>query len=190
MLHPPILLLAMLASDRRELPPATIAAGPTASYFDQDPVEVEVDPAVADPPQHGYLTFSAGPSLGFGDPDIFEVGAEWRFPELWHLAPVLGATWFEGGDTYCYAGVRWEIALGNDFYLAPGFAAGFYNHDSFSLGFPLEFRTSIEVGWQIEDSVRFGVTAAHLSNADLGNTNPGRDSLALTIAFRPAALFD
>ena len=58
------------------------------------------------------------------------------------------------------------------------------------LGYPIEFRSSVEVGWQADSSVRIGIIAAHLSNADLGDDNPGRNTVSLTIAFRPLALFD
>ena len=81
------------------------------------------------------------------------------------------------GNGYLYTGINFDIELGSHIILAPGFAAGYYwvGHGK-ELGFPLEFRSGVELAWQRANSVRLGVHFYHLSNAHLGWKNPGEES--------------
>jgi hypothetical protein len=84
------------------------------------------------------------------------------------------------GSGYLLGGFDFDFVIARHWIIAPGIAAGFYwqGHGK-NLGFPLEFRTGIELGYQFEDRRRFGVHFYHLSNAGLGEKNPGEESLII-----------
>ena len=45
------------------------------------------------------------------------------------------------------------------------------------MGFPLEFKSEIELNYNLSKNSFFGITWNHISNADIGNSNPGSDSV-------------
>ena len=51
------------------------------------------------------------------------------------------------------------------------------------LGYILEFRSSIELFYQGENSHRLGLSINHYSNSGLGKTNPGTESIRLMLSF-------
>ena len=46
-----------------------------------------------------------------------------------------------------------------------------------SLGSPLEFKSEVELNFKILNSSIIGVSYSHISNADIGNKNPGSDNI-------------
>lgn len=97
--------------------------------------------------------------------------------------PMLGAMATLEGAFYLYAGFGIDWVISNHLLLSPNFAAGYYNHGGGKdLGFPLEFRSGVELGWVFCNQVRLGVHFYHLSNASLGHRNPGEESLVLFLA--------
>ena len=99
------------------------------------------------------------------------------FPSLEFL-PLVGlmATVERGG--YAYAGLNFDFVFFNHLQFAPGFAAGYYwPGRGKNLGYPLEFRSGVELGWQFADFQRLGIHFYHLSNASIGRKNPGEESL-------------
>jgi hypothetical protein len=64
--------------------------------------------------------------------------------------------------------------------LTPSFAAGYYdNGDGVDLGHEVEFRSSIELSYRFDNRTRLGVSFYHLSNASIGDTNPGTEVLSV-----------
>lgn len=47
------------------------------------------------------------------------------------------------------------------------------------LGFPIEFRSGAEIGWQARSGLRIGVSYDHRSNGDITSVNPGMETLQL-----------
>lgn len=81
-------------------------------------------------------------------------------------------------------GIGWECHLTKRITLIPSFSPGFYYQGSGrNLGFPVEFRSAIELSYQINDKSWVGLQASHISNAHLGNKNPGINAFVLTFAF-------
>ena len=81
---------------------------------------------------------------------------------------------------YVYAGLNFDFLFFDHLQFAPGFAAGYYwPGKGKNLGYPLEFRSGVELGWQFSDFRRLGLHFYHLSNASLGKKNPGEESLVL-----------
>lgn len=81
------------------------------------------------------------------------------------------------GSGYLYAGLNFDLLIQERLVLSPGFAAGYYwQGGGKDLGFPLEFRTGVELSYVFADQYRLGVHFYHLSNASLGRRNPGEES--------------
>jgi hypothetical protein len=108
-----------------------------------------------------------------------------RAPFRWNLVrPLAGVLTSGSGGAYLYSGFAIELPLPAGFELNPGFAPGVVlARGDRDLGFPLEFRSSIEVAFSPARFVRLGVSFSHISNAKLGRRNPGVELLMFSIAF-------
>jgi hypothetical protein len=84
------------------------------------------------------------------------------------------------GAGYLYLGLNLDMLFFGHLLFAPGFAAGYYWQGSGkNLGYPIEFRSGIELAWQFKSLHRLGVHFYHLSNASMGKRNPGEESFIL-----------
>jgi lipid A 3-O-deacylase len=101
-----------------------------------------------------------------------------------HVRPLLGFFATDKGGLYLCGGVAYDIYLGKRVVLTPSFAPGlYYKGKGKELGFPLEFRSSIELAYECKNKSRFGAQFYHISNASLGFKNPGSESLIFFWAF-------
>jgi hypothetical protein len=83
------------------------------------------------------------------------------------------------GSGWAGAGLAYAIPLG-PFELTPSFVPGFYHQgNGRDLGYPLEFRSQLELGCRLAGGQRIALAVSHLSNAGLGDSNPGQESLTL-----------
>lgn len=141
----------------------------------------------------GELSHPDTVSFGMGAFDFYrnshrtwEFNFEYKFYPSWvgspifEVRPVTGIMMTALGSGYVWGGLDFDFVLLNHWVLAPGFAAGYYwqGHGK-NLGYPLEFRSGIEIGYQFDDGRRLGIHFYHLSNASLGHKNPGEESLIL-----------
>ena len=95
------------------------------------------------------------------------------------LSPISGGFLTEKNAIYLYTGVQAEYELGF-LTITPSFAPGYYNYgDGKDLGFPLEFKTEVQMSFDINDSTHLGMSYNHISNASLGDKNPGANSYML-----------
>ncbi len=61
--------------------------------------------------------------------------------------------------------------------ITPSFAPGYYNYGSGKdLGYPLEFKSEIQMSLNLSDSTHLGMSYNHISNASIGTKNPGANS--------------
>ena len=98
---------------------------------------------------------------------------------LGNLSPITGAFLTEKNAVYLYTGVQAEYELGF-LTITPSFAPGYYNYgNGKDLGFPLEFKTEVQMSFDINDSTHLGMSYNHISNASLGDKNPGANSYML-----------
>ena len=95
---------------------------------------------------------------------------------LGKLSPITGGFLTEKNAFYLYSGVQAEYELGF-ITITPSFAPGYYNYGSGKdLGFPLEFKSEIQMSFNLGDSTQLGMSYNHISNASLGTKNPGANS--------------
>ena len=95
---------------------------------------------------------------------------------LGKLSPITGGFMTENSAVYLYTGVQTEYNIGF-LNITPSFAPGYYNSgDGKDLGHALEFKSEIQLSLNLSDSTEFGMSYNHISNASLGDKNPGANS--------------
>jgi len=95
---------------------------------------------------------------------------------LGNLSPVTGAMITADNATYFYTGVQANYKIGS-FNLTPSFAPGYYNEgNGKDLGHALEFKSEVQLSLELPKDSQFGLSYNHLSNASLGDKNPGANS--------------
>ena len=95
---------------------------------------------------------------------------------LGKLSPITGGFLTENNAFYLYTGAQAEYNLGL-FTITPSFAPGYYNSgDGKDLGHVLEFKSEVQMSLNLSDSTEFGMSYNHISNASLGDKNPGANS--------------
>ncbi len=110
--------------------------------------------------------------------------AEWRPEMRWAsglVAPFAGGMLTTDAALYGYAGMGLDFRPGEHFYVFPNIAAGLYaDGDGKDLGHDVEFRSGLEMGVMLAEGRRVGLAFHHISNAGLGDRNPGSEILSLT----------
>jgi hypothetical protein len=100
--------------------------------------------------------------------------------KLWLFKPFAGAMATTEGASYYYAGILVDVYFGRRLVVTPSFAPGYYARGSgYDLGHAVEFRSQLEVAYRFDDRSRLGVSFGHMSNASIGDKNPGTESLML-----------
>jgi len=95
---------------------------------------------------------------------------------LGRLSPITGGFLTENSAYYLYTGAQAEYDLGI-FTITPSFAPGYYSSgDGKDLGHSLEFKSEVQMSLNLSDSTQFGMSYNHISNASLGDKNPGANS--------------
>lgn len=111
----------------------------------------------------------------------------------WVLLPqieeyALSRPWFglnvtTDGGLFAGGGFRLDIPIYQGLVLTPSTGVGFWsNGDGKDLGFPIQFRSMAELGYQFEGGVRVSAYISHVSNANLGDDNPGADAYGAYLA--------
>ena len=100
-----------------------------------------------------------------------------------HIRPLVA--FFITTDTNFFAcgGMGYDIFIGRRIVLTPSFAPGLYYHGhGKKLGFPINFRSAIELSYIFDNKGRFGAQFNHISNAHMFYKNPGANSLYIFYA--------
>ena len=127
-------------------------------------------------------------SLGLGyfdvnerDEDAVDFRVEYRHGQkLWIFKPWVGVEATTDGALYGVGGILVDIFFGRRVVVTPSFGAGaYYDGDGKDLGSTIEFRSQIELAYRFNDRSRLGVALSHISNAGIGDDNPGTEILTL-----------
>ena len=117
---------------------------------------------------------------------LFDIGP--KEDNFFFLKPFFGFEYTNDSASYFLTGIYFEDNLGELFqgnkssvFFTPSFGAGFYNDGSGKkLGNDIQFRTSVEVSYELKNNSRIGISFSHISNANLGDKNPGVEILSLS----------
>ena len=92
------------------------------------------------------------------------------------LSPITGGFVTENAALYAYTGVEWNFDLG-PVNFTPSFAPGLYGEgDGKDLGHILEFKSEVQASFNLSENSQLGMSYNHISNASLGDKNPGANS--------------
>ena len=89
---------------------------------------------------------------------------------------------------YLISGIYLEDNIGdlfsgkdNNWNFTPSFGVGYYDDgNGKKLGNKVEFRTTIEFSYQLINKDRIGISFGHISNANIGNKNPGAEVISIS----------
>ena len=92
------------------------------------------------------------------------------------LSPVTGFMITENNAGYVYTGVQAQYSIGN-LNITPSFSPGLYGEgDGKDLGHVLEFKSELQLSLDLFSNSELGFSYNHISNASLGEKNPGANS--------------
>lgn len=133
----------------------------------------------ADP---SYVSFGVGAwDATQNDDTAVDFRVEYRHgdPLFWKIKPWAGVEGTSDGSIWGGVGILADLKLGENVYVVPSFGAGLYAQGGSDkdLDYPLEFRSQIEGGYEFDTGQRVGVAFGHISNANLGDDNPGTEIL-------------
>ena len=95
---------------------------------------------------------------------------------LGNISPVTGFMFTENNALYGYTGIQAFYDLGK-LNFTPSFTPGLYKQgDGKDLGHTIEFKTELQFSLDIFSNSELGFSYNHISNASLGDKNPGANS--------------
>ena len=150
-------------------------------------------PARADGDDPSFLAFGLGAyDMNKQDNTAVDFRLEYRHGEkFWIFKPWIGVEGTSDGAVYGAAGILIDIYFGKRVVLTPSFGAGLYSNGSGKdLGHAVEFRSQIELSYRFDDRSRLGVAFGHISNASIGDDNPGTEILNLCYSLPLDGLLD
>ena len=103
---------------------------------------------------------------------------------FYELRPYLTGGYSADGSFHAGAGLEYTDFLtdGWRFTLASG-PVYYDSHGGIDLGYDLEFISYAEIATEIGPRVWLGANFAHISNAGLSRTNPGREMVGISLSF-------
>ena len=103
-----------------------------------------------------------------------------------NVSPISGFFITENSAAYVYSGVEWNVDLGS-LTFTPSFAPGLYHEgDGKDLGHVLEFKSEIQLSYDFSSVSSIGFSYNHVSNASLGDKNPGANSYICLLYTSPS----
>lgn len=112
--------------------------------------------------------------------------------KLWIFKPFGSFAATTQGQTFTGGGVLIDVFFGRRWVMTPSISANFYTGENSKqdLGYPLEFRSQLEMAYRFDDRSRLGLALSHYSNAGLGSENPGTETVSLYYSFPADSVFD
>ena len=120
------------------------------------------------------------------DKTILDIGPE--EDNFFFLKPFAGFEYTSDDASYLITGIYLEDNLGellgtksDKIIFTPSFGVGYFDDGSGKkLGNCLEFRSTIEFSYELKNKNRIAISLGHISNANLGDSNPGVEILSLS----------
>jgi len=93
-----------------------------------------------------------------------------------NISPITGALITGDNASYVYTGIQAQYKIGN-LNVTPSFTPGLYHEgDGKDLGHLIEFKSEVQISLDIFKNSELGFSYNHISNASLGDKNPGANS--------------
>ncbi len=110
--------------------------------------------------------------------------AEYQSSYLWDHVRTQGIVMLsEYGSGFIGWGIGWECYLTRQILIIPSFTPGIYwKGRGKDLGCPLEFRSALDLTYEMKNQIRIGIQILHVSNAHLSHKNPGFNAWSLCLS--------
>ena len=120
------------------------------------------------------------------DKSIMDIGPEQD--NFFYLKPFAGIELTSDSAFYLIGGIYLEDNIGdlfkgkdNNWNFTPSFGVGYYDDgNGKKLGNKIEFRTTLELSYQLLNKDRIGFSFGHISNANIGKKNPGVEIISIS----------
>ena len=120
------------------------------------------------------------------DNSIIDIGPE--KDNFFYLKPFAGIELTSDSAIYLISGIYLEDNIGdlitgkdNNWNFTPSFGVGYYDDgNGKKLGNKIEFRTTLEFSYELINKDRIGISFGHISNANIGNRNPGAEIISIS----------
>ena len=120
------------------------------------------------------------------DKTIIDIGPEQD--NFFYLKPFAGIEVTSDSAFYLISGIYLEDNIGdlvagkdNNWNFTPSFGLGYYDDgNGLKLGYKVQFRTTLEFSYQLVNKDRIGISFGHISNANIGNKNPGAEIISIS----------
>ena len=120
------------------------------------------------------------------DNSIIEIGPESE--NFFNLKPFAGIELTSDSAAYFISGIYLDDNLGtifvgeeSNYIFTPSFGIGYYDEgDGKKLGNNIEFRSTLEISYELKNENRLGLSFGHISNANLGDKNPGVEIISFS----------
>ena len=120
------------------------------------------------------------------DNSIIDIGP--KQDNFFYLKPFAGIELTSDSAFYLISGIYLEDNIGglltgknNSLNFTPSFGVGYYDDgNGKKLGNKVEFRTTLEFSYQLTNKDRIGISFGHISNANIGNKNPGVEIISIS----------
>ena len=120
------------------------------------------------------------------DNSIIDIGP--KQDNFFYLKPFAGIELTSDSAFYLISGIYLEDNIGdlvtgkdNNWNFTPSFGVGYYDDgNGKKLGNKVEFRTTLEFSYQLTNKDRIGISFGHISNANIGNKNPGAEIINIS----------
>lgn len=135
--------------------------------------------------------------IGSGDDTAVDFRLEYRHDQgFWivgdwiGIKPWVGIEATSDAAVYGVGGLLLDIDLGPRLIATPSAGVGAYaDGDGKDLGHTVEFRTQFELAYRFDNRSRLGLAFSHISNAGIGDKNPGVEILNVYYALPLGRLF-
>ena len=137
-------------------------------------------------PTKGFLGLSVGLyNVLDGDQHSQDIRIEYRrskplFKKI-AIKPWVGVMGSTDVSLWLGGGLYYDFTLNDQWSLSPSLGMGTYRNGSndVDLGHAIEFRSQLELAYQLKSNDKVALAFSHFSNAGLGSSNPGVESLSL-----------
>ncbi len=135
-----------------------------------------------------FLNLSVGYYDVLDDHDGADFRLEYR-PDIAllgeNLKPFIGGEVTSKGSLWGGGGMLYDLNITDNIYLTPSAGIGLYtNGDSdVDLDYPLQLRSQLEISYELLTENRISLSLSHMSNAGLGDSNPGTETISLGYSY-------
>ena len=105
---------------------------------------------------------------------------DWSYLDRWfQIHPEAGFEGADSGMTYFNGGLNADVPIYGGLIFTWGEAVGLYGHGDSNqpLGSPFEVRSQLELGYQFDNNMRLSGYISHMSNAGVGDRDPGAETV-------------